>query len=203
MDMIISLENEDDDTAAEASSRDKNFNVTNPRVPPMDGLRTHKHQGSRTSLSAESSKAVNWVHSIPWYLKPVMPGFCNLFNSAMRWGSLIYISASIAKILISGMELVLSVFCTSEVDSQETGFKVMLVRSGHCHSRSCPCCSFEFDRILTEITQPCVHTCDGLFICQLYSLHDLLEETDCKEDTSLTFPFASFVSLSQLVIIVI
>jgi hypothetical protein len=115
MDMIISLENEDDDTAAEASSRDKNFNVTNPRVPPMDGLRTHKHQGSRTSLSAESSKAVNWVHSIPWYLKPVMPGFCNLCNSAMRWGSLIYISASIAKILISGMELVLSVFAPARL----------------------------------------------------------------------------------------
>jgi hypothetical protein len=42
---------------------------------------------------------------------------------------------------------------------------------------------------LTEITQPCVHTCDGLFICQLYSLPDLLEETDCKEDTPLTLPF--------------
>jgi hypothetical protein len=42
---------------------------------------------------------------------------------------------------------------------------------------------------LTEITQPCVHMCDGLFICQLYSLPDLLEETDCKEDTPLTLPF--------------
>jgi hypothetical protein len=29
---------------------------------------------------------------------------------------------------------------------------------------------------------------DGLFICQLYSLPDLLEETDCKEDTTLTLP---------------
>jgi hypothetical protein len=27
---------------------------------------------------------------------------------------------------------------------------------------------------LTEITQPCVHTCDGLFICQLYLLPELL-----------------------------
>jgi hypothetical protein len=42
---------------------------------------------------------------------------------------------------------------------------------------------------MTEITQPCVHTCDGLFICQLYSLPDLLEETDCKEDMPLTLPF--------------
>jgi hypothetical protein len=42
---------------------------------------------------------------------------------------------------------------------------------------------------LTEITQPCVHTCNGLFICQLYSLPNLLEEMDCKEDTPLTLPF--------------
>jgi hypothetical protein len=55
---------------------------------------------------------------------------------------------------------------------------------------------------VTEITQPCVHTCDGLFICQLYSLPDLLEEMDCKEDTPLTLPFASFVSLSQLIIVI-
>jgi hypothetical protein len=55
---------------------------------------------------------------------------------------------------------------------------------------------------LTEITQPCVHMCDGLFICQLYSYPDLLEEMDCKEDTPLTLPFALFVSLSQLIIVI-
>jgi hypothetical protein len=55
---------------------------------------------------------------------------------------------------------------------------------------------------VTEITQPCVHMCDGLFICQLCSLPDLLKETDCKEDTPLTLPFASFVSLSQLIIVI-
>jgi hypothetical protein len=43
--------------------------------------------------------------------------------------------------------------------------------------------------LMTEITQPCVHTCNGLFICQLYSLPNLLEETDCNEDTPLTLPF--------------
>jgi hypothetical protein len=35
----------------------------------------------------------------------------------------------------------------------------------------------------------CVHMCNGLFICQLYSLPNLLEEMDCKEDTPLTLPF--------------
>jgi hypothetical protein len=56
--------------------------------------------------------------------------------------------------------------------------------------------------LVTEITQPCIHTCDGLFICQLYLLPDLLEEMDCKEDTPLTLPFASFISLSQLIIVI-
>jgi hypothetical protein len=47
----------------------------------------------------------------------------------------------------------------------------------------------ESHTVVTEITQPCVHTCNGLFICQLYSLPNLLEEMDCKEDTPLTLPF--------------
>jgi hypothetical protein len=42
---------------------------------------------------------------------------------------------------------------------------------------------------VTEITQPCMYMCNSLFICQLYSLPNLLEETDCKEDTPLTLPF--------------
>jgi hypothetical protein len=44
--------------------------------------------------------------------------------------------------------------------------------------------------------------CDGLFICQLYLLPELLEEMDGKEDTPLTLPFALFVSLSQLIIVI-
>jgi hypothetical protein len=50
-----------------------------------------------------------------------------------------------------------------------------------CHTHGIP-------EHVTEITQPCIHACDGLFICQLYLLPDLLEETDCKEDTPL-MPF--------------
>jgi hypothetical protein len=42
---------------------------------------------------------------------------------------------------------------------------------------------------MTEITQPYAHMCNGLFVCQLYSLPNLLEKTDCKEDTPLTLPF--------------
>jgi hypothetical protein len=42
---------------------------------------------------------------------------------------------------------------------------------------------------MSQATHSLTHTCDGLFICQLYSLPGLLEETDCKEDTPLTLPF--------------
>ena len=70
-----------------------------------------RRSGSPTGLTTESHNAatVTWVHAIPWYLKPAVPGFFNLCNSAMRWGSLIYVAASMAEMLISGLELLLSV----------------------------------------------------------------------------------------------
>jgi hypothetical protein len=44
--------------------------------------------------------------------------------------------------------------------------------------------------------------CDGLFICQLYFLPELLEEMDSNKDMPLMLPFALFVSLSQLIIVI-
>lgn len=66
--------------------------------------------GSKTGLTDESKDAIAWIHRIPWYLKPVIPGFCNMCNSALRWGCLVYVAASTAEILISGMELCFSAF---------------------------------------------------------------------------------------------
>jgi len=69
-----------------------------------------RRQGSKTGLTEESEDAVAWIHRIPWYLKPVIPGFCNMCNSALRWGCLVYVAASTAEILISGTELIFSSF---------------------------------------------------------------------------------------------
>jgi hypothetical protein len=69
-----------------------------------------RRRGSKTGLTAESKDAIAWIHKIPWYLKPVIPAFCNLCNSALRWGCLVFVAASTAEILISGMELVFSSF---------------------------------------------------------------------------------------------
>ena len=65
--------------------------------------------GSVHGLSKKSEDAIMWIHSIPLYLKPLIPAVFNLINSALRWTSLLFISASIAEMLISGLELVLSV----------------------------------------------------------------------------------------------
>ena len=69
-------------------------------------------KGSSHGLNRESDEAISWVHFIPYYAKPIIPAFFNLLNSTLRWASLIYVAASIAEMLISGLELVLSVIAT-------------------------------------------------------------------------------------------
>jgi len=72
----------------------------------------------------EQSRTQHIVERIPWYLKPAVPAFFNLLNSAMRWMSLVFVAASVAEMLISGTELVLSVLATRCV----RGRKVTRVR---------------------------------------------------------------------------
>jgi drug/metabolite transporter (DMT)-like permease len=60
-----------------------------------------------TEESSEAS-AVSCIHAIPPPLRPAVPGMFNLINSAMRWASLVYVPASTAEMLISGLELILS-----------------------------------------------------------------------------------------------
>ena len=70
------------------------------------------------------SRTRNCHANIPWYLKPAVPAFFNLLNSAMRCASLVFVAASVAEMLISGMELVLSVCATRLV----RGRKITCVR---------------------------------------------------------------------------
>lgn len=70
------------------------------------------------------SRTKHLHQKIPWYLKPAVPALFNLLNSAMRWASLVFVAASVAEMLISGMELVLSVCATRLI----RGRKVTYVR---------------------------------------------------------------------------
>ena len=76
---------------------------------PSQHQRRHRRRGSKTGLTQESQDAVAWVHLIPWYLKPLLPGLFNLANAALKWASFIYVAASIAEMLMAGLELILSV----------------------------------------------------------------------------------------------
>ena len=76
-------------------------------------------RGSKTGLTRESQEAAAWVHCIPWYLKPAIPGLLSLCNSAMRWGSLLYVAASIGEMLISGLELILSTVAARWIRKRE------------------------------------------------------------------------------------
>ena len=65
--------------------------------------------GSNHGLTPQSAERIRWAHDIPYYVRPAIPALFNLLNSALRWASLLYIDASVAEMLISGLELTLSV----------------------------------------------------------------------------------------------
>ena len=84
-------------------------------MPLPSGRRQQlRRRGSKTGLTEKSEAAVVWVHSIPWQLKPLIPGLFNLANAALKWASFVYVAASIAEMLMAGLELVLSV-CVARV----------------------------------------------------------------------------------------
>lgn len=90
--------------------------------------------GSMTGLNEDSEKAIAWVHRIPRHIKPIIPALFNLMNSTLRWCSLIYVAAPVAEMLISGIELVLSVIAAriirKRIISKELWFGVCLVTIG-------------------------------------------------------------------------
>jgi len=81
------------------------------RMSSLQWLSTIQIDNSVHGLPAKS-KTQPLIERIPWYIKPAVPAFFNLLNSAMRWASLIFVAASVAEMLISGTELVLSVLAT-------------------------------------------------------------------------------------------
>jgi uncharacterized protein YjeT (DUF2065 family) len=66
--------------------------------------------GSNHGLSPQSEQRIQHkAQYIPYYIRPAIPAIFNLLNSALRWASLVFIDASVSEMLISGLELILSV----------------------------------------------------------------------------------------------
>jgi len=68
--------------------------------------------GSRTGLSSMSHNANQWIHVVPYWLLPAIPGFFNFTSSACKWGAFAFVAASIAEMLMNGFELVVSVLAS-------------------------------------------------------------------------------------------
>ena len=77
------------------------------KTPPVP------QRGSRAGINKEMLAAgqsyVRYTDAIPYYLKPIIPGFFNLANAAFRWSSLIFVDASVMSMLNGGLDLILSV----------------------------------------------------------------------------------------------
>lgn len=88
-------------------------------TPVIPKTQRRKRRGSHTGLTQESQQAVAWIHSIPWQSKPLIPGLFNLANAALKWASFVFVAASIAEMLMSGLELVLSVIVAKLVRKRQ------------------------------------------------------------------------------------
>ena len=67
------------------------------------------NRGSVHGLTMKSREAIQWVHKIPNWAKPLMSSGFNLLDVAFRMLSILYLAASVAEMLIGGMELILSI----------------------------------------------------------------------------------------------
>lgn len=66
--------------------------------------------GSVHGLNSQAERNLeSFVQRIPFHVKPAVPAIFSLLNYTLRWTSLLYIDASVAEMMISGLELILSV----------------------------------------------------------------------------------------------
>jgi hypothetical protein len=92
----------DEDPAAGGETAEISQIITNSR-------QRKSNRGSVHGLSEKSREAVQWVHKIPNWAKPLMSSGFNLLDVAFRMLSILYLAASVAEMLIGGMELILSI----------------------------------------------------------------------------------------------
>mmetsp|Transcript_31292 Transcript_31292/g.64442 ORF Transcript_31292/g.64442 Transcript_31292/m.64442 type:complete len:456 (-) Transcript_31292:84-1451(-) len=127
------------DESTECRSEPQRFRSEEDKHQPTDTPSTLKKkelQGAIYHGLPEVSRTEHIVNSIPWYIKPLVPALFNLLNSVMRWASLVFVAASAAEKLISGMELVLSVLAARCVRGRRVAWVrwagVAIVTIGTC-----------------------------------------------------------------------
>lgn len=91
------------------------------RTPAVDRhvAPRHGHIGSTTGLSERSKRAVQWVHHIPYWAKPLVSSFFGFLDAVFRVLSVFYLPASIAEMLIGGLELLGSIVAARWIRKRE------------------------------------------------------------------------------------
>ena len=74
-----------------------------------------RNRGSTTGLSQASQEAVQWVHKIPYWAKPLMSSVFCLLDMVFRMLTILYLAASVAQLLMGGLDLVFSVLAARAV----------------------------------------------------------------------------------------
>jgi drug/metabolite transporter (DMT)-like permease len=77
------------------------------------------NRGSVHGLNEQSHEAVQWVHKIPDWAKPLMSSYFNLLDVGFRMLAILYLAASVAEMLIGGMELILSIVAARVVRKRD------------------------------------------------------------------------------------
>jgi len=112
---LIDDDNDEDDGTAQSLSLDVEAGGIDHNCRDVDiacieaSRRRSSYIGSRHGLGPSSDNAALWVHRIPKCWMPIISGFFGLTNNALRWGSLLFVAASVAEMINSGLELILSV----------------------------------------------------------------------------------------------
>jgi drug/metabolite transporter (DMT)-like permease len=108
---------DDDDESSSSASDTRQYTEPSTAVSSMIEMCTAAYNteeempnGSNHGLSPQSEQRIQHkAQYIPYYIRPAIPAIFNLLNSALRWASLVFIDASVSEMLISGLELILSV----------------------------------------------------------------------------------------------
>jgi drug/metabolite transporter (DMT)-like permease len=94
----------------EASRSTRKIDPIGPSTVEEESSECKPRRGSITGLTQQSQDAVQWVHKIPGWAKPLMSSFFNLLDVTFRMLAIQYLAASVATMLLGGMELIVSIF---------------------------------------------------------------------------------------------
>ena len=121
-DSSVTTETESGDDVESAETTEAAHESERTQQPLRPSLQDAKIiQGSFTGLTEESRAAVQWVHKVPGWAKPLASSLFNLLDVTFRMLSILYLAASVAEMMTGGLELIFSVVAARVIRKREIG----------------------------------------------------------------------------------